>query len=348
MLYVISIFTAVLSIFSIFTSTDISFPAKSHTFIFSDLFVVYILLKVFSSSDNFQPSISCTFSLAVIFTSTSLLVISVSLYETLTSGTILSIFIILIIVWVLFPAKSYTVIFSSVFSVYVLLNLFPSSDNFHPSISCIFLFAFIVTSTSSFVILVVLYFVSIFTTVLSMFSTFISTELLFPAKSYTFIFSDLFVVYVLLNVFLSSDNFHPSISCIFSLAIIFTSISLFVIPVSLYVTLISGAILSIFSTFIFAWVLFPTKSYTVIFSSVFSVYVLLKVFPSSDNFQPSIFCIFSLAVIVTITFPFVFLIVLYFTWISGEILSRFIANDSAVSFPIWLNAAEVKCIVLSG
>ena len=85
-----------------------------------------------------------------------------------------------------------------------------------------------------------------------MFSTFISTELLFPAKSYTFIFSDLFVVYVLLNVFLSSDNFHPSISCIFSLAIIFTSISLFVIPVSLYVTLISGAILSIFSTFIFA------------------------------------------------------------------------------------------------
>ena len=238
--------------FSTFISTELLFPAKSYTFIFSDLFVVYVLLNVFLSSDNSQPSISCTFSLAVIFTSTSLLVISVLLYETLTSGAILSIFIIFIFACALFPAKSYTVIFSSVFSVYVLLKLFPSSDNFQPSISCIFLFAFIVTSTSSFVVLVVLYFVSIFTAVLSIFSTFISTELLFPAKSYTFIFSDLFVVYVLLNVFLSSDNFHPSISCTFSLAIIFTSISLFVIPVSLYVTLTSGAILSIFIIFTFA------------------------------------------------------------------------------------------------
>ena len=74
------------------------------------------------------------------------------------------------------------------------------------------------------------------------------------------------------------------------------------------------------STSIFiASLLFPAKSTIVIVSVVFFVYCFVNVFLSADNVQPVTTCICSLAVIVTVTTPFVSFV--YFTVAVGFVLS---------------------------
>ena len=83
------------------------------------------------------------------------------------SGKVLSILVISISTCVSFPAKSFMVILSVVFSVYSFVNIFLSLDNVHPSTSCISSFDVIVTFTFSLVGFFVLYSTLTFGAVLS-------------------------------------------------------------------------------------------------------------------------------------------------------------------------------------
>ena len=194
----------------------------------SFVFSLYSFVKVLLSLDNVQPVTSCISSFALIVTITLSLVISFVLYSIVTSGAVssispFSILLISIVTCVSFPAKSFTVMVSFVFSLYSFVNVLLSLDNVQSSTSCISSFAVIVTVTLSFVISFVLY--SIVTSgAVSSISSFsillisIVTCVSFPAKSFTIMVSLVLLLYSFVNVLLSFDNVQPSTSCISSFA----------------------------------------------------------------------------------------------------------------------------------
>ena len=239
-----------------------------------------------------------------------------------------------ILVSVSFPAKSLIVIVSFVFPLYSFVNTFLSSDNVHPSTSCISSFDVSITITLSFVVSFVLY--STFTsgTVLSIFSTFIFIFNSFPFISRITIVSSAFSLYSFVNSFLFSDNSQPSISSISSFVNIVTFTFSFVGFFVLYSIVFINPSLSMLFISIFASVSFPTISLIVIISFVFSLYSFVNTFLSSDNVQPSTSCTSSFDVIVTFTFSLVNSCVLYSTFTSGPTLSMlFISISAFVSFP---------------
>ena len=127
-----------------------------------------------------------------------------------------------------FPAKSFIVIVSFVFSIYSFVNVFLSLDKSQPSISCTSSFDVIVTVTLSLVISFVLYPTFAIGTVLSILFISIFTCVSFPAKSFIVIFSFAFLLYSFVNTFLSDDNVQPAISCICSSEFIVAVTFLFV------------------------------------------------------------------------------------------------------------------------
>ena len=87
----------------------------------------------------------------------------------------------------------------------------------------------------------------------------ILTTVLLPAISNTSTLMSVFFANVFLYV-LSSTFVKPSIACTFSLAVSVTSTASYVISFVLYVTLTSGAVLSILVTSTVTTVLFPALS----------------------------------------------------------------------------------------
>ena len=114
--YVTLIVGASLSIFVILIFLLTSFPTKSFTVTVSSTLLEYVLVNTFPFADFVHPLTSCTASFDVSVTCTSLFVKSVELYSIPNTGPVLSIFSILIVVLVSFPALSFTTTTSSTLS----------------------------------------------------------------------------------------------------------------------------------------------------------------------------------------------------------------------------------------
>ena len=183
MLYVTSVSIGFWSTFVTDTKHIDEFPAKSVIFTFSVELSLKVFVNVLPSVWSSQPATATIYSSAVIVAIISLFVSSVVLYSTVQTGAILSILVISISGFTVFPRTSFTAIVSDVFSVYVFVIDILFDAIFQPSTSCIISFELIVTVTFPIVGFVGVFTISSSGGSLSILSIFICAVVSLPARS---------------------------------------------------------------------------------------------------------------------------------------------------------------------